>query len=63
MVDWLCVDLVPSAPNSLSHLLTFESTDSLANAVLLDQRHAVLIRDLPDLNHYLSRATGYLIAS
>ena len=42
-------------------LLTYEPKDPLADTMLLKHRHTVLIRDLPGLDPYMSRATRSLI--
>ena len=62
-MEWLQVNLVKSEPKSLSHLLTAEPTGPLTDAVLLNHRHAVLIRDLPGLDPSVSQATGSMIVS
>ena len=50
VVEWPRVALVRSTPGSLSHLLTANTTDPFADAVLLKHWNSVLIGDLPGLN-------------
>ena len=62
-MDWLQIVLVRYATSTLSPQLTADPTAPLADAVLLKHCHAVLIRELPGIDHSLSRATGFLIAT
>ena len=63
VVDWLQVAPVRSTPGALSLLLTLEPTAPLANVMLLKNRHAVLIHNLPGFNPSLIRSTGSFIST
>ena len=62
-IDWLRVVLVRSSSNSLSPLLTSDPTASLAESILLNHHHSVLIHNLPGLKPSVSWATGSLIVT
>ena len=44
-------------------LLTYEPTDPISDTVLLKHCHAMLTRDLLDLDASVSRSTGSLVAT
>ena len=62
-MDWLQVTLVFSAPDALSHLVTAEPIAPLANTVILNHSHSMLICDLSGLDPSVNRDIGSMIAA
>ena len=58
IVDWLRAALVRSGPNALSALRVPEPSAPLLDAILLQQRHRLLLSHLPGLDPSINCAAG-----
>ena len=58
LVDWLCAALVRSGPNALSALRVPKPSAPLTDALLLQNRHRLLLGHLPGLDPSINCAAG-----